>query len=66
MTITEANELRITNLNLPLLEGPLYDPDNDDKNVVNVLPNGKLLKVIDVGFVLPKSGFIKFTRIIIR
>ena len=59
MTITEANELRITNLNLPLLEGPLYDPDNDDKNVVNVLPNGKLLKVIDVGFVLPKSGFNK-------
>ena len=59
MTITEANELRITNLNLPLLKGPLYDPDNDDKNVVNVLPNGKLLKVIDVGFVLPKSGFNK-------
>ena len=59
MTRNEANELRITNLNLPLLEGPLYDPDNDDKNVVNVLPNGKLLKVMDVGFVLPKSGFNK-------
>ena len=59
MTRNEANELRITNLNLPLLEGPLYDPDNDDKNVVNVLPNGKLLKVMDVGFVLPKLGFNK-------
>ena len=59
MTRNEANELRITNLNLPLLEGPLYDPDNDDKNVVNILSNGKILKVMDVGFVLPKFGFNK-------
>lgn len=59
MTRNEANELRIKNCNLPLLEGPLYDPDNEDKNVVNILSNGKLLKVMDVGFVLPKSGFNK-------
>ena len=59
MTRNEANELRIKNCNLPLLEGPLYDPDNEDKNVVNILSNGKLLKVMDVGFVLPKSGFDK-------
>lgn len=59
MTRNEANELRIRNRNLPLLEGPLYDPDNEDKNVVNILQNGKLLKVMDVGFVLPKSGFDK-------
>ena len=57
MTRNEANELRIKHCNLPLLEGHLYDPDNEDKNVVNVLPNSKLLKVMDVGFVLPKSGF---------
>ena len=57
MTRNEANELRIKHCNLPLLEGPLYDPDNEDKNVVNVLPNSKILKVMDVGFVLPKSGF---------
>ena len=59
MTRNEANELRIKHCNLPLLEGHLYDPDNEDKNVVNVLPNAKLLKVMDVGFVLPKSGFDK-------
>ena len=59
MTRNEANELRIKNCNLPLLEGPLYDPDNEDKNVVNILSNGKLLKVMDVGFVIPKSGFDK-------
>ena len=59
MTRNEANELRIKNRNLPLLEGPLYDPDNEDKNVVNILPTGKLLKVMDVGFILPKSGFNK-------
>ena len=59
MTRNEANELRIKHCNLPLLEGPLYDPDNEDKNVVNILSNGKLLKVMDVGFVLPKSGFDK-------
>ena len=59
MTRNEANELRIKNCNLPLLEGPLYDPDNEDKNVVNVLSNGKSLKIMDVGFVLPKSGFNK-------
>ena len=59
MTINEANELRIKHCNLPLLEGPLYDPDNEDKNVVNILSNGKILKVMDVGFVLPKSGFDK-------
>ena len=59
MTINEANELRIKHCNLPLLEGSLYDPDNEDKNVVNILSNGKLLKVMDVGFVLPKSGFDK-------
>ena len=59
MTRNEANELRIKNYNLPLLERPLYDPDNEDKNVVNVLSNGKILKVMDVGFILPKSGFNK-------
>ena len=59
MTRNEANELRIKHCNLPLLEGPLYDPDNEDKNVVNILSNGKILKVMDVGFVLPKSGFDK-------
>ena len=59
MTINEANELRIKHCNLPLLEGSLYDPDNEDKNIVNILSNGKLLKVMDVGFVLPKSGFDK-------
>lgn len=59
MTRNEANELRIENCNLPLLEGPLYDPDNEDKNVINVLSNEKILKVMDVGFVLPKSGFNK-------
>jgi hypothetical protein len=59
MTRNEANELRIKHCNLPLLEGPLYDPDNEDENVVNVLPNSKLLKVMDVGFVLPKTGFDK-------
>ena len=59
MTRNEANELRIKNCNLPLLEGPLYDPDDEDKNVINILSNGKLLKVMDVGFVLPKSGFNK-------
>lgn len=59
MTRNEANELRFKHCNLPLLEGHLYDPDNEDKNVVNVLPNSKLLKVMDVGFVLPKSGFDK-------
>lgn len=59
MTRNEANELRIKHCNLPLLEGYLYDPDNEDKNVVNVLPTAKLLKVMDVGFVLPKSGFDK-------
>ena len=59
MTRNEANELRINYCNLPLLEGPLYDPNNEDKNVVNILSNGKLLKVMDVGFVLPKSGFDK-------
>ena len=57
MTRNQATELRIKRCNLPLLEGPLYDPDNEDKNVVNVLPNSKILKVMDVGFVLPKSGF---------
>lgn len=59
MTRNEANELRIKHCNLPLLEGTLYDPDNEDKNVINILSNGKLLKVMDVGFVLPKSGFDK-------
>lgn len=59
MTRNEANELRIKHCNLPLLEGPLYDPDNEDKNVVNILSNGKLLKVMDAGFVIPKSGFDK-------
>ena len=59
MTRNEANELRIKNCNLPLLEGHLYDPDNEDENVINVLPNTKLLKVMDVGFVLPKTGFDK-------
>ena len=59
MTRNEANELRIKHCNLPLLEGSLYDPDNEDKNVVNILSNGKILKVMDVGFVLPKSGFNK-------
>ena len=59
MTRNEANELRIKHCNLPLLEGSLYDPDNEDKNVVNILQNGKLLRVMDVGFVLPKSGFDK-------
>ena len=59
MTRNEANELRIKNRNLPLLEGPLYDPDNEDKNVVNVLSNGKILKVMDAGFVFTKSGFNK-------
>ena len=59
MTINEANELRIKNCNLPLLEGPLYDPDDEDKNVINILSDGKILKVMDVGFVVPKSGFNK-------
>ena len=59
MTRNEANELRIKNCNLPLLEGPLYDPDDEDKNVINILSDGKILKVMDVGFVLPKSGFNK-------
>ena len=59
MTRNEANELRIKHCNLPLFEGPLYDPDNEDKNVVNILSNGKILKVMDVGFVVPKSGFNK-------
>lgn len=59
MTINEANELRIKYCNLPLFEGSLYDSDNEDKNVVNILSNGKLLKVMDVGFVVPKSGFNK-------
>ena len=59
MTRNEANELRIKHCNLPLLEGSLYDPDNEDKNVINILWNGKLLKVMDVGFVVPKSGFNK-------
>ena len=59
MTRNEANELRIKHCNLPLLEGTLYDPDNEDKNVINVLSNTKILKVMDVGFVLPKSGFNK-------
>lgn len=57
MTRNEANELRIKTCNLPLLEGPLYDPDNEDKDVINVLSNAKMLKVMDVGFVLPKLGF---------
>ena len=59
MTRNEADELRIKNCNLSLLEGPLYDPNNEDKNCENVLPNGKLLKVMDSGFILPKSGFDK-------
>ena len=59
MTINEANELRMKYCNLPLLEGPLCGPNNKDKNAVNILSNGKLLKVMDVGFVLPKSGFDK-------
>ena len=59
MTRNEANEFRIKHCNLPLLEGHLYDPDNEDKNVINILSNGKILKVMDVGFVLPKSGFNK-------
>ena len=59
MTRNEANELRIKHCNLPLLKGPLYDPDNEDKNVINILSNGKILKVMDVGFVVPKSGFNK-------
>ena len=59
MTRNEANEFRIKHCNLPLLEGHLYDPDNENKNVINILSNGKLLKVMDVGFVLPKSGFDK-------
>ena len=59
MTRNEANEFRIKHCNLPLLEGHLYDPDNENKNVINILSNGKLLKVMDVGFVLPKSGFNK-------
>ena len=59
MTRNEANELRVKHCGLPLLEGPLYDPDNEDKNVINVLSNAKSLKVMDVGFVLPKSGFDK-------
>ena len=59
MTRNEANELRIKHCNLPLLEGSLYDPDNKDKNVINVLSNTKILKVMDVGFVLPKFGFNK-------
>ena len=33
MTRNEANELRIKHCNLPLLEGSLYDPDNEYKNV---------------------------------
>ena len=57
MTRNEANELRIKHCNLPLLEGHLYDPDNENKNVINILSNGKILKVMDVGFVLPKFGF---------
>ena len=59
MTRNEANELRIKHCNLPLLEGPLYDPDDEDKNVINILSDGKILKVMDVGFVIPKSGFNK-------
>ena len=59
MTINEANELRIKYCNLQLFEGSLYDSDHEDKNVVNILSNGKLLKVMDVGFVVPKSGFNK-------
>ena len=59
MTRNEANEFRIKHCNLPLLEGHLYDPDNEDKNVINILSNGKILKVMDVGFILPKSGFNK-------
>ena len=59
MTRNKANELRIKYCNLPLLEGLLYDPDDEDKNVINILSDGKLLKVMDVGFVLPKSGFDK-------
>ena len=31
MTRNEANELRIKNCNLPLLEGPLYDPDDEEE-----------------------------------
>jgi hypothetical protein len=39
------------------MEGHLYDPDNKDKDVINVTKEGKFLNVLDVGFAIPKVGF---------
>lgn len=57
MTVDKANELRLKTINLPYMEGYLYDPDNKDKNVINATPEGKVLGVMDIGFVIPKLGF---------
>jgi hypothetical protein len=58
MTVDKANDLRLKIINLPYMEGYLYDPDNrNDKDVINVTPEGKVLGVLDVGFAIPKLGF---------
>ena len=57
MTVDKANELRLKTINLPYMEGSLYDPDNKDKDVINVTKEGKILSVLDVGFAIPKVGF---------
>lgn len=57
MTVDKANELRLKTIDLPYMEGHLYDPDNEDKDVINVTKEGKVLGVLDVGFVIPKAGF---------
>jgi hypothetical protein len=59
MTVDKANELRLKTIDLPYMEGHLYDPDNEDKDVINVTKEGKVLSVLDVGFAIPKLGFCK-------
>lgn len=59
MTVDKANELRLKTINLPYMEGSLYDPDNEDKDAINVTKEGNVLSVMDVGFAIPKLGFCK-------
>ena len=59
MTVDKANELRLKTIDLPYMEGHLYDPDNKDKDVINVTKERKVLGVLDVGFAIPKAGFNK-------
>lgn len=59
MTVDKANELRLKTIDLPYMEGHLYDPDNKDKDVINVTKERKVLGVLDVGFAIPKAGFYK-------